>query len=118
MRPGVMAVRSARAVHTQVDGFEVRMLALVADGGPHVSQLVVQHPVLAPGAPLTQRTLCKIAVEYSVRLGVAQVRRSATILDAEHGWYAVEGIDGIWRGRAVRERRGSKTSDAKASNRT
>lgn len=98
-------------MHTQVDDFEVLMLVLVADDGPQVSQLVVRHPMLALGAPLTQRTLRKIAVEHLVRLGVAQVRRPATIVDAERGWYTVEGIDGIWGGRAVREGRGSRISD-------
>lgn len=87
------------------------MLVLLADDGPQVSQLVVRHPMLALGAPLTQRTLRKVAVEHLVRLGIAQVRRAATTVDAERGWYTVEGIDGIWGGRAVREGRGPKISD-------
>lgn len=98
---------------TEVDGFAVRMLVLVADDGPQVCELVVQQPQMALGAPLTQRTLRKIAVEYLVGLGVAQVRRAATIVDAERGWYRVEGVDGIWGGRPVREGRGSRTSDGR-----
>ena len=81
------------------------MLVLVADDGPQVSQLVMEHPMLAVGAPLTQRTLRKIAVEHLVRLGVAQLRRPATIVDAERGWYTVEGIDGIWGGRGPHRQR-------------
>ena len=96
-----------------MDGFDVRMLVLVADDGPQVCELVVQQPQMALGAPLTQRTLRKIAVEYLVGLGVAQVRRAATIVDAERGWYRVEGVDGIWGGRPVREGRGSRTSDGR-----
>lgn len=96
---------------TEVDGFAVRMLVLVADDGPQVCELIVQQPRMALGPPLTQRTLRKIAVEHLVGLGVAQVRRTATIVDAERGWYRVEGVDGIWGGRQVREGRGSRTSD-------
>ena len=96
---------------TEVDGFAVRMLVLVADDGPQVSELVVQQPRMALGPPLTQRTLRKIAVEHVIELGVAQVRRTATVVDAERGWYRVEGVDGIWGGRPVREGRGSRTSD-------
>jgi hypothetical protein len=87
------------------------MLVLVADDGPQVCGLVVQQPQMALGPPLTQRTLRKIAVEHLVGLGVAQVRRAATIVDAERGWYRVEGVNGIWGGRPVREGRGSQTSD-------
>ena len=96
---------------TEVDGFAVRMLVLVADDGPQVCELIVQQPRMALGPPLTQRTLRKIAVEHLVGLGVAQVRRTATIVDAERGWYRVEGVDGIWGGRQVSEGRGSRTSD-------
>jgi hypothetical protein len=96
---------------TEVDGFAIRMLVLVADDGPQVCELVVQQPQMALGPPLTQRTLRKIAVEHLVGLGVAQVRRAATIVDAERGWYRVEGVDGILGGRPVREGRGSRTSD-------
>jgi hypothetical protein len=96
---------------TEVDGFDVRMLVLVADDGPQVCEMVVQQPQMALGPPLTQRTLRKISVEHIVGLGVAQVRRDATIVDAERGWYRVEGVDGIWGGRPVREGRGSRTND-------
>jgi hypothetical protein len=87
------------------------MLVLVADDGPQVCELIVQQPRMALGPPLTQRTLRNIAVEHLIGLGVAQVRRTATIVNAERGWYQVEGIDGIWGGRPVREGRGSRTSD-------
>ena len=96
---------------TEIDGFELRMLVLVGDDGPQVYELVVQQPRMALGSSLTQRTLRKITVEHLIRLGVAQVRRAATIVDAERGWYRVEGVDGIWGGRPVREGRGSRTSD-------
>jgi hypothetical protein len=96
---------------TEVDGFAVRMLVLVADDGPQVCNLVVQQPQMALGPPLTQRTLRKIAIDHLVGLGVAQVRRAATIVDAGLGWYRVEGIEGIFGGRPVREGRGSRTSD-------
>ena len=98
-------------LRTEVDGFVVRMLVLVADDGPHVCELVVQQPRMALGPPLTQRTLRKVTVEHLVGLGVIQVRRAATIVDAERGWYRVEGVDGIWGGRPVRQGRGSRTSD-------
>ena len=87
------------------------MLVLVGDDGPQVYELVVQQPRMALGPSLTQRTLRKITVEHLIRLGVAQVRRAATIVNAERGWYRVEGVDGIWGGRLVREGRGSRTSD-------
>jgi hypothetical protein len=98
-------------LRTEVDGFAIRMLVLVADDGPQVCELVVQQPRMALRPPLTQRTLRKIAVEHLVGLGVAQVRRAAAIVDAERGWYRVEGIEGVWGGRPVREGRGSRTSD-------
>jgi hypothetical protein len=116
-RPGWVLVGTAWAypsriwLWTEVDGFAVRMLVLVADDGPQVCELVVQQPRMALGPPLTRRTLRKIAVEHLVGLGVAHVRRVATIVDAERGWYRVEGVDGIWGGRPVREGRGSLTSD-------
>ena len=96
---------------TEIDGFELRMLVLVGDDGPQVYELVVQQPRMALGPSLTQRTLRKITVEHLIRLGVTQVRRAATIVEAERGWYRVEGVDGIWGGRPVREGRGSRTSD-------
>lgn len=98
-------------LRTEVDGFNVQMLVLVADDGPQVSGLSVQHPQMAVGPPLTQRTLRKIAIEQLVELGVSQVRRPAAMVNAERGWYRVEGVDGIWGGRSVREGRGSRTSD-------
>jgi hypothetical protein len=116
-RAGWVLVGSAWAypsriwLRTEVDGFAVRMLVLVADDGPQVCELAVQQPRMALGPPLTQRTLRKIAVEHLVGLGVAQVRRAATIVDAERGWYRIEGVDGVWGGRPVREGRGSRTSD-------
>jgi hypothetical protein len=87
------------------------MFVLIADQGPQVSALHVEHPVLALGPPLTQKVLRKIPIERLVRLGLAQVRRRATILDAGRGWYRVDGFDGIWGGRPVREGRGSRTGD-------
>jgi len=98
-------------LHTEVDGFSVTMLVLIADQGPQVSALHVEHPVLALGPPLTQKVLRKIPIERLVRLGLAQVRRRATILDAGRGWYRVGGFDGIWGGRPVQEGRGSRTGD-------
>lgn len=124
---GVTAERDARAgwvlvgtawaypsriwLRTEIDGFELRMLVLVGDDGPQVYELIVQQPRMALGPSLTQRTLRKITVEHLIRLGVTQVRRAATTVDAERGWYRVEGVDGIWGGRPVREGRGSRTSD-------
>jgi hypothetical protein len=98
-------------LQTEVDGFGVLMLVLVANDGPQICRLIVQQPQMALGPPLTQRVLRKISVEHLVGLGVAQVRRPATIVDAERGWYRVEGVDGIFGGRPVREGRGSRTSD-------
>jgi len=98
-------------LRTDVDGFDVRMLVLLADQGPQVSALLVAHPMLALGAPLTQKVLRKIPIERLIQLGVAQVRRPAAIANAERGWYRVDGVNGIWGGRPVREGRGSRTGD-------
>ena len=105
------AYPSRITVRAEVDGFEVRMLVLIADQGPQVSALYVEHPILALGAPITQKLLRKLPIERLVRASVAQVRRPAAIVDAERGWYRVKGVDGIWGGRPVREGRGSVTSD-------
>ncbi|WP_042407538.1 hypothetical protein [Streptacidiphilus carbonis] len=105
------AYPSRFTVRTEMDGFTVAMLVLIADHGPQVSVLQVEHPIMGMGAPITQKILRKIPIERLVNAGITLVRRPAEIVNAEHGWYQVEGVEGLYGGRPVREGRGSQTDD-------
>lgn len=96
-------------VWTQIDGFNIELRVLIADQGPQVCSMAVGHPRLALGEPITQRVLRKIPIERLIKEGLVQVRRPARVVNAEHHWWQVEEVDGIWGGPSVREGRGSRT---------
>lgn len=105
------AYPSKFSVSTQIDGFTVVLLVLIADHGPQVCSMAVEHPQLALGEPITQRMLRKIPIDRLITDGLMQVRRPARVVNADHHWWQVDGVEGVWGGPTVREGRGSRTDN-------
>lgn len=108
---GEWAIPSRFYARTTVDGFHVDLLILVGDRGPQVAAMMIEHPSAAKGAALTQDVLRKIAIERLIKQALLEVRRPAEVIDRSRGLFRLDGVDGAWGGRQIREGRGSRTDD-------
>jgi hypothetical protein len=97
---------------TVIEGFNLGLLILTGERGPQVASLLLEHPMLAKGTPITQDVLRRITIDRLVKRAVLEARRAADVLDRDLGLFRLEGDDGgAWGGRQIREGRGSRTDD-------
>jgi hypothetical protein len=111
IQAGDWALPGRFRVQGEIDGFAVAALIVTADRGPQVAELFVRQPAVAQGAPITQNLLRQVAIDQLVREASVLVRRRAELVDADRGWFRIEGIDAVYGGRKIREGRRSMTGD-------
>jgi len=102
-------VPSQIGARTKVGEFLVSLVIRTGRQGPQVTELHIEHPEAALGAPVTQSVLRQIAIDKIVREAVAKVRRPATVVNQEHGTFSIPGEEGVWGGGQIRKGRGSQT---------
>lgn len=104
IRSGDRAIPSRFHAATTVDGFSIRLFAVVGERGPGAVEVTIEQPDGGKGEPVTHRVLRKLTTDQIVRDALAQLSRPVTSAEDETGipgTFRVEGIEDIYGGRAV-----------------